>query len=43
MIIFKDNEYELGNYITFNFRDGDLKLIHSKINLIRENILTQIL
>ena len=42
-IIFKDNEYELGNYITFNFRDGDLKLIHSKINLIRENILTQIL
>ena len=42
-IIFKDNEYELGNYINFNFRDGDLKLIHSKINLIRENILTQIL
>ena len=42
-IIFKDNEYELGNYITFNFRDEDLKLIHSKINLIRENILTQIL
>ena len=42
-IIFNDNEYELGNYITFNFRDGDLQLIHSKINLIRENILTQIL
>ena len=30
-------------HFQFNFRDGDLKLIHSKINLIRENILTQIL
>ncbi len=38
-----DNEYELGNYLTFNLGERDLNLIRNKILAIRENILIHIL
>ena len=38
-----DNEYELGNYLTFNLNDTDLNLIRNKISSIRQNILIQFL
>ena len=38
-----DNEYELGNYLTFNLSESDLNLIRNKISSIRQNILIQIL
>ena len=38
-----DNEYELGNYLTFNLNETDLNLIRNKISSIRQNILIQFL
>ena len=38
-----DNEYELGNYLTFNLKETDLNLIRNKILSIRQNILNQFL
>ena len=38
-----DNEYELGNYLTFNLSESDLNLIRNKISSIRQNISIQIL
>ena len=38
-----DNEYELGNYLTFNLSESDLYLIRNKISSIRQNISIQIL
>ena len=38
-----NDEYELGNYLTFNLRETDLNLIRNKISSIRQNILIQFL